>query len=395
MLVESERTLPRDHYERGKSYMSRFGNVPGDPGKFDEGSRTSQPDRADASRYFQDFKEAVAASKGLSLRYRDPTEIKPAELQGFKAGLVIASAYDPKVALSDNGQYLAVVVEESLGFVALPTKEGAKPKMFTHLMSEIHQGSGGASEITFAKTWNGVVLTTCADGASTYRLAYSEDRNQPPRLVGGTPAGYLSGLQALSPAGQHIAHCYFNGGESTSVTICPLHVVDYVYAPESFRMRGSTQAMRFNADGSLLAAGSDSGHLHVHSANLLSREAPISTRLKEPISSVGFGGDTVFAGTDGGRLIALTRGEQPESPVIRFDKPLTKGTITAITPCGQDNSVLVGTSKGEVFRVNQDGDAQLLGTCPEEKINSITTSADGSTIAIGLFKGGALVFHKQ
>jgi hypothetical protein len=56
--------------------------------------------------------------------------------------------------------------------------------------------------------------------------------------------------------------------------------------------------------------------------------------------------------------------------------------------------VLVGTSKGEVFHVNREGTVQLLGKCPEEKINSIATSADGKTVAIGLFNGGALVFNR-
>jgi WD40 repeat protein len=336
----------------------------------------------------------VAASQGLSVRYRDPAEIQPAELQGFKAGLTIASAYDPKVAISDDGRYLAVLVEQSLGFVALPGESNPRPKMFTHLMSDIHDGYRGAEQVAFAKTWNGLTLTTAAGGAKVYRLAWSEDLKDVPRVVGSTPAGDLNAFQALSPGGNTLAYCYFNGGASTSVTICPLNI-DYVYAPTAFEITGSLRAVQFNQSGSLLAAGSTTGHLHVHSAELLSQEAPISTKLKEPITSVGFGRDnTVFAGTDAGSLVALKPGDRPNSPVVLFDLPISKGTITAITTYDQDSSVLVGTSKGEVFHVNREGTVQLLGKCPEEKINSIATSADGKTVAIGLFNGGALVFNR-
>lgn len=374
--------------------MSKFGNGPGDHGKFEQGAQASRPESANVAAHNNDLREATLPSPRASLTCRDATEIKVVELQGFNTTLVLGTPDQPKVALSDTGHYLAVAVDQSLGFVTLPTENSPKLKMSTHPMSEFHRGSGGVSEITFAKTWNGLHFTTCADGAKAYRLAFSEDGKHPPVVLQGTPAHYLSGLQALSPGGEKLAHCDFNQGRSTSVTICPLNV-DFLYAPEAVTVSGSVEAMRFNADGSLLAIGSDSGHLHVHSGAILSREAPISVKLKGSISSVGFGGDTVFAGTQGGALIALTPGDKSDTPIIRFSASLTEGAITAIAPSGPDNAVLVGTSEGEIFRVNQDGAAQLLGRCSQEKINSISVSADGRTVAVGLFDGGALIFTKE
>lgn len=374
--------------------MSRFGTGPGDPGTFEQGAQPSRQNSAEVSAHTNEFREATFPSQKASLTYRDATEIKAAELQGFNTTLVLGTPDKPKVALSDNGHYLAVAVDQSLGFVTLPTENSPQPKMSTHFMSEFHRGSGGVSEITFAKTSNVLHFTTCADGAKAYRLAFSEEGKQPPVVLQGTPAHYLSGLQALSPGGEKLAHCYFNQGRSTSVTICPVNI-DFLYAPEAVTVSGSVRAMRFNADGSLLAIGSDSGHLLVHSGAILSREAPISVKLKGSISSVGFGGDTVFAGTQGGALIALTPGEKPDTPIIRFSASITEGAITAIAPSGPDNAVLVGTSEGEIFRVTRDGAPQLLGKCSQESINSISVSADGRTVAVGLCDGGALLFTKE
>lgn len=345
--------------------------------------------------YFQKFREIALELKGLASRYRNPHEIPSAESQDFQEHLVVTCAYDPRIAVSDNGRYVAIVSEGTLGFVNLSNDSPSASKMFTVHAKDVHNGYGGFAEACFAKTWNGLFVTTAAAQSKVYRMAWSEPLQKPPQMIGGTPAGHLNALQAFSPGGDRIAYCHFDQGRETSVMICPTNT-DYIYAPAAFKIVGSLQSLQFNEKGSLLAVGNDRGNLQVYTTTVGRSVATISSKLNHGITALAFGSDdTVYAGTAEGRVVALRAGEKAHSPFEVFDNLVTDEKITTIRRTGNSGGVLVGTAQGKVLHIDHEGSTKTLVRIPYENINSLATDATGDTLVIGLYVGGALVLKRN
>jgi|GEM_PF-6454977 len=345
--------------------------------------------------YFQQFRDAALELQGLALRYRDPHEIPSAESQDFQEHLVVTCAYDPRIAVSDNGRYVAIVTEDTLGFVNLSNDSPSASKMFTVHAKDVHNGIRGFAQACFAKTWNGLFVTTAAAQSKVYRMAWSEPLQGPPQMIGDTPAGHLNALQAFSPGGDRIAYCHFDQGRETSVMICPTNI-DYIWAPAAFKILGSLQALQFNEQGNRLAVGGDRGHLQVYTITSARSVATMSSKLNHGVTALAFGcDDTVYAGTAMGQVVALRAGETAYSPMEVFNKQVTEESITAICRAGHSGGVLVGTAQGKVLHIDHQGSIKTLVRIPYENINSLATDATGDTLVIGLYLGGALVLKRN
>lgn len=97
--------------------------------------------------------------------------------------------------------------------------------------------------------------------------------------------------------------------------------------------------------------------------------------------------DKAFAGFENGTLLAWTLHEQPLR-YAKFNHP-----IVALTSHHDSDSLWIIVKKEGVYRIKQNGDAELIIPCPNACALSVNDA--GEIVAVGTDTGDVILFHQQ
>ncbi len=220
------------------------------------------------------------------------------------------------------------------------------------------------------------ILTTCPDGKA---VVWDTAGEQVVSTMGGGPSYTQPYPPALSPGGTYLATA-----AEKKVVLWSLHDGSLAY---SFDVPSDAVDLTFSPDGSLFAAGLESGQLYlwrVAGGELL---GAVDTGLPWVLSSVALSPDGKVVAVAGGNA-AVYRIEDRQ---LAYTLGLERALAVAFSPDGR--LLVVAESDGTVsFRRAEDG--QVVATLPGSTtaVQDIVFSSDGRLMAISSYYGAVTVW---